>query len=367
MHPDPVIRRVHACVIARVPAFLWGKPGTGKTARVAAYGRMADRYVQRWLLSRCEPIDLKPRVYHEGRVIVTEPPELDVLVEEARKVTGGVAFYDELNLATRETESAALDRIDAPPANIAVIAAGNPPTRGQAARSLGAPAANRFCHLEVDVDPEAWVAAQMTGWPEDKASLPALKKGGAEDHVRRARMLASAFIRRRPELLEDQPEDTVSAGKGWPSTRTWEYATNLYGTAAALGLEANDRYALLHGCIGSATKEFAAYCADADLIDPEEWLKNPTTDISAMRIDQTIAGLTALAHVVERNWTEKRWVAAWKVIAHVTEHQIDAALVAGEQFIMIWRAHSPKQQEGFTPPHKLMGKLAPRMAAIMAK
>ena len=33
MSPDPILRRMHACVLALIPAFFWSDPGAGKTAR----------------------------------------------------------------------------------------------------------------------------------------------------------------------------------------------------------------------------------------------------------------------------------------------------------------------------------------------
>ena len=76
-HSDPILRRVHACVLARVPVCLWGEPGTGKTERVKSYAKARSLHLERWLLSRCEPIDIRPRIYHEGRVIVGEAPEVE--------------------------------------------------------------------------------------------------------------------------------------------------------------------------------------------------------------------------------------------------------------------------------------------------
>src|SRR5271166_6431142 len=107
MHSDPIIRRMHACVLSRVPVILWGPPGSGKTARVRQYAAARSLHLERWLLSRCEPIDLKPRIYFEGKTIACRPPEL----ERAANATAALLFLDELNRAARETEGAALDVI----------------------------------------------------------------------------------------------------------------------------------------------------------------------------------------------------------------------------------------------------------------
>ena len=369
MSPNPILRRVHACVLAGVPAFLWGKPGTGKTQRVLALGRATERHVQRWLLSRCEPIDIKPRVYHEGKVIVCDPPEIDQLVECARAAKGGIMFMDELNLATRETESAALDKIDAPLDGIAVIAAGNPICRGQAARSLGAPAANRFCHLDVEADAAAWARAQISGWPESPSDFPKPEDDALEAATNKTRMLASSFIQRMPDLLEKCPDDSVQAGRGWPSTRTWEFAVKVRAVAVALGYDVEDQRALLAGCVGEAAAvAFLAFCADADLVDPEAWLKDPT-GILPDRIDRTVAALTAVAYAVQTKLDEPRWIAAWQILGHVeTSNQLDAAMVGGDLVVAMYRdlaKRDPTKVKTLTPPAKLMAKYAPKMATLL--
>ena len=351
MIADPVLRRLHACVLARVPAFLVGIPGTGKTARVASYGRATTTHVERWLLSRCEPIDIKPRTYHEGRVIMCEPPEMDRLMRVAQERLSklgpagvyAIAYYDELNLATRETEGATLDKIDAPPDGVAVIAAGNPPTRGQAARSLGAAAANRFCHLDVVPDPKAWANAQISGWSELAEDFPLPDPTKLVNAQSKARMLVSAFIRRRPELLEVCPDNIVEAGKAWPSTRSWEMAAKLYAVCLALDLETGDRMALVAGCVGNgAMIEFEKYCLDASLIDPEAWLSAPK-GFTPERIDQAVAAASAVTHAVKTQMDDTRWRAAWKIVQHLCDSEtpdksslIDAAMVLSDMLINVY-------------------------------
>jgi hypothetical protein len=382
MSPDPTLRRVHACALANVPAYMHGAPGTGKTSRMRLYTRVLTLHLERWLLSRCEPIDLKPRIISEGRVVVCDPPEIERLMQTAKAAMAakdgrpfwGVMFMDELNLATRETENAALDRMDAPPEGIVVIAAGNPPTRGQAARSLGAAAANRFCHLFVTADADAFARAQVQGWPDDPGSFPIPDPATLATATGKYRMLVSSFIKRRPELLEVQPDNPVDAGKGWPSTRTWEYAVKVYAVAVSLGYDTEDRKALLAGLLGDgAAVEFLAYCEDADLVDPEAWLADPTSVTpDPNRVDRTVAALTSVVHSVQTKLTEARWTAAWQILAHIITTDANGmagAMVGGDLLVAMFRdlaKRTPEAIKALTPPHKLMGKYTPRMAALLA-
>lgn len=377
MHNDPIMRRMHACVLAQVPMFLWGAPGTGKTARAKSYARGRKLALERVLLSRCEAIDLKPRMYTDGRVIVGEMPEIDRLVQVAAQANGSIValmFFDELNLATREVEGAALDKIDAPPPGVAVLAAGNPPARGQAARPLGGAAANRFCHMDVPADAKAWAEAQINGWSdgEGEAAFPMPSAASLAKAHARARTYVSAYIRSQPNDLESPPDNPVDAGKAWPSTRTWENARNLHAVAMAMGLDPEDTRALIAGCIGEGTAiKYLAYVQDADLPDPETLLSDPDSyAVDPDRLDRTIVALTAVAGAVAANPNEARWVAAWRVIGVVAKADQAAAAMVGSDLLVNWHKslvnRDPKAAKDLTGPHILMKKHAPRLADILA-
>ena len=362
---DPSLRRVHACVLARVPVCLWSPPGAGKTARVVSYATARALHVERWLLSRCEPIDIKPRIYHEGRIVVSDPPEIERL-----RTNGGLLFADELNRATREVEGATLDLVDNPPPGVAVIAACNPPSRGQAARALESAAANRFCHLTVDVDAEAWANAQVGGWPVASGDFAEPGQADLEKAAGNVAALVGAFIRRRGELLEKAPDDPASAGKPWPSARTWDYVKRLHAMAIALNLDAEDVSALLGGCVGPGpATEYLAFVADADLPDPEALLKDPDSyKPDACRIDRTVVALTAVAGAVERDFTDARWQAAWKLVgvcAADDQKDIAPAIIAGYMLASALDRLAKRdaaRAKGITPGHRIMPS---RVAHVM--
>jgi MoxR-like ATPase len=359
---DPIIRRIHACVLASVPVCLWGPPGSGKTARVKAYALARKSHLERWLLSRCEPIDLKPRVYDGGRVIVADPPEI-VRLQEAG---GGILFVDELNRSARETEGAALDRIDSPPPGVAVIAACNPPTRGQAARSLESAAANRFCHLDVDVNQEAFADALISGWGLAPADMTVPSDDAIDAESAKATAIMSAFIRRAVKKLEDEPENPVQAGRAWPSPRTWDYALRLYSTGRALGLDVEDTTALLGGAVGNgAAVEFLSFAADmVGLPDPEAWLKDPKSwHPPKGRVDKTIAAVTMVAGALARNRTQDRWKQTWAIVqACVDADQTDAGMVMGTMLMNDYTSQG--KAAGMPFPAKWMPS---RIAALIGK
>jgi hypothetical protein len=363
-HADPIVRRLHACILAHVPAAIWGAPGGGKTARVLSYAKATDRAIERCLLSRFEPIDVKPRLAIDGQIKVLTMPEVQRLADAylASKRLG-VLFLDEFNRSTREVEGASLDIIDAAPAHVAVVIACNPPSRGQAARSLESAAANRFCHLDVASDSEAYANALINGWPSDGSSLDNPDASTLASETSKALALASAFVRRRPETLSKEPTDPVSAGRAWPSPRSWDHAIRLYAVARSLGYDVEDTMALVGGCVGMGPAvEFLAFVADAE-IDPEVLLSNPSAwKVPVGRVDKTIAAFAMVFAAVSRDLTDARWRAAWALVTVASDaSQADAAMFAAQQLVML-----PKQAPSgvkLAPAHTVM---PPRIAKLLA-
>lgn len=351
MHHDPIIRQLHACVVSHVPCALEGIPGGGKTARVTAYAALRGLPVERFLLSRCEPIDLRPRIYHDGHVLVRRAPEIDRL--EASPV-GGILFLDELNRSSREVEGAALDLIDSPPEGVSVVAACNPPSRGQSARSLESAAANRFCHLSVPSDAQAYAQALLSGWgsPDGAAALTLPDDDSIAIETQTARALGSGFLRHRgTDALHKEPTTPIEAGRAWPSPRSWEAALRLYATSRALGYAADDTIALVGGCVGAGLAvEFLAYAADSE-VDPEVLLASPGAWIPPQnRVDKTIGALSMVLAAVTRDLTDPRWRAAWKLADRcVVADQADAAL-----FLVEALTHLAPRGRDLTAAHTLM-------------
>ena len=368
-HQDPIVRRLHACILALVPAAFWGPPGGGKTSRVLGYVRCTGRAIERCLASRLEPIDVKPRIVSDGAIKVLVMPEVQRLADAFTAGRRGVLFLDEFNRSTREVEGAMLDVIDSAPAGVAVVIACNPPSRGQAARSLESAAANRFCHLDVDSDAAAYATALLTGWPVDVGALDEPEPARLLKETNTARALASGFIRRRPEVLSKEPTDPVQAGRAWPSPRSWDHAIRLYATARSLGYDTEDTTALLGGCVGMGPAvEFLAFAADSE-IDPEELLKNPSAWVPpAGRVDKTIAALSMVVGAVSRDLTDARWKAAWALVSIAADaSQADAAMFTAQQLIALApktrTAPSHPGAKGLTPAHVLMPA---RIAKLLA-
>lgn len=91
---------------------------------------------------------------------------------------------------------------------------------------LPAPLANRMCHLDFDLDIDAWFSGMMTGFRAPAA--PAPKRAGT-DPVRKAKVTGSItrFLRSHRGMVLAVPEDPSQAGRGWPSPRCWDNVSQI--------------------------------------------------------------------------------------------------------------------------------------------
>lgn len=342
-------------VQARVPALLWGAPGTGKTSYILALGRALGLPVEVVIASIREPSDFAglPVVRESG--VVMEPPAWARRLASSGK---GILFLDEISTAPPAVQAAllrvVLDRVvgDLPlPPGVAVVAAANPPEQAAGGWDLSAPLANRFCHLSWGVDPREWADGMVQGWPEPP--IPRLPEGW-ESGVMTSRALVAAFIRHRPHLLLQVPQSEEQAGKAWSSPRSWEMAARLLAAAQAAGAGEDVEASLAAGCVGEGPAlEFLAWRRELDLPDPEDVLADPDGFVLPARGDQAYAVLAAVVAAAVSRLTRERWLAAWRVLARAAEQGVkDVAAAAA-------RSLAQAQKPGLPLPTKELREFIP--------
>ena len=159
MRTSETIATMSAMISAKIPTFLWGPPGIGKSSIIKQIARDEGIECIDLRLSLMDPTDLKgiPFYEKETHTALWAPPSF--LPREGR----GILFLDELNSAAPAVQASAyqliLDRRVGEyilPDGWAIVAAGNREGDRGVVYRLPSPLANRFVHVEMEVNVRDW-------------------------------------------------------------------------------------------------------------------------------------------------------------------------------------------------------------------
>lgn len=202
-----LISIISSLVEQKVPTFLWGAPGIGKSSIVK---QIADEKGIGFIdlrLALMDPTDLKgiPFYDKESHTALWAPPAF--LPRDGE----GILFLDELNSAPPSVQASAyqliLDRKVGEyelPEGWAIVAAGNREGDRGVTYRMPSPLANRFVHFEMEVDVEDW-------------RLWAYRKALNERVI--------SYISYRSEHLFTF--DSKSDVKSFATPRSWEYVNKI--------------------------------------------------------------------------------------------------------------------------------------------
>lgn len=191
----------------KIPLFLWGPPGIGKSSIVKQIAQEQNIGFIDLRLSLLDPTDLRGLPFFKDDKAIWAPPTFLPDGKEEK----GILFLDELNTAAPMVQASAyqliLDRKIGEynlPDGWAIIAAGNRESDRGVVFRMASPLANRFVHLEMEVDSEVW-----RSW--------AISRGINETII--------AFISYRPDALF--LFDKNSDSRSFATPRTWEYVNDI--------------------------------------------------------------------------------------------------------------------------------------------
>ena len=206
------------------------------------------------------------------------------------------------------------------------MAAANPPNQAADGWDLSAPLANRFCHIDWNVEPATIAEGFVAGFrPPTALQLP----DDWTSRLTRARADVASFLLIRPGLVSAPPTDRAAAGRAWPSPRSWEMAAHLLAASRSVSVDDEVRAQLVAGCIGEGPGiEFLSWLIELDLPDPEAVLADPGGFDLPTRGDRAYAVLTSVAAAVAANPTPDRWAAGWQVMGRAGEQAPDVAALA---------------------------------------
>jgi len=252
MKPSKVIDAVKTCIKAQRPAFIWGPPGVGKSDIVREVCKGLKLKIEDVRAVLLDPVDLRglPTIL-EGEAQWSIPSFLP-------KRPKTLLFLDELNAAPPLVQAACyqliLDRKIGDytlPKDCVVVAAGNRETDRAVTSRMPSPLANRFVHINFEVDLDDWVAWALA-------------------HNIKSEIIA--FVRFRPELLF-KFDPSRNNEKAFPTPRSWQFTSEI--------LEANEvediEYELVTGIVGegAATELTAFLRIYRDLPEPDVILMAP--------------------------------------------------------------------------------------------
>ena len=255
-----------AALNGNVP-FFWGDPGIGKTARIEQWARKKGYHFERIVLSLHDPTEVAGiYVAVEGgrRAERAVPAWLARVNEAAERGRRSVVFFDELTAAPEAVQVTALgifaERVvgEAPlPPDTILVAAGNPASRVSGLWELSGAFNNRFRHVDLSPDLEAWLA-----WA----------KAQSEGH-----RVVATFLDEHRQYFHAFPER--SDNKAWPSARTWDMVARDLNVQLGGDLEQNDFYQATRQTIGkTAAAAFVAWYEQyltANRVSLEQVLADP--------------------------------------------------------------------------------------------
>jgi hypothetical protein len=325
-----------------VPGIAWGKPGTGKTSWVKEFAEETGAHLESVIASIREPSDFAglPVITDDGSVRMAAPQWAINLKDAVERGQPAILFLDELSTAPPAVQSALLrvvfERVVGElelPEEVRIIAASNPTGTSSGTWTLSAALANRFVHLDWDIEPKTWVEGMTNGWEmeNDMHILPEDWMDGFEQNV----SLISSFIQHRPALLLNEPDNTEESGGAWPSPRSWENAAKILTAARSVDMNKTQTLQLLIGCVGKgAATEFLTWEQNLDLQDPEMLLKTPNKFEVPDRGDKVFAVLSAVVTAARGDLTEERWLNAWQVLGKAAKKgKADVAAIPARNLV----------------------------------
>ncbi len=207
MRASELTLTITALIEQKVPTFLWGAPGIGKSSIIKQIAKTKGLEFIDLRLALMDPTDLKgiPFYDKESHTALWAPPAF------LPKDGEGILFLDELNAAPPSVQASAyqliLDRQVGEyklPDGWAIVAAGNREGDRGVTYRMPSPLANRFVHFEMDVNADDW-----RDW--------AYKKGLDERII--------SYLSYKSEHLFTF--DAKSDKKSFATPRSWEYVDSI--------------------------------------------------------------------------------------------------------------------------------------------
>ena len=260
MKATEIKESVDKLVESKIPVFIWGAPGIGKSSIVKQIASEQNLNFVDLRLSLLDPTDLKGIPFFDKENLQAVWAKPNFLPKE--KDSKGILFLDEINTAPPSVQASAyqlvLDRKIGDyelPEGWSIVAAGNNESDRGVVYRMPPPLANRFVHLDMEVDVEDWKK-----WAY---------KSGIDSSI-------IGFLQYAPERIFIF--DASKNEKSFPTPRSWEYVDRVIKTSLSSKL----LHTIISGAVGkeSATAYLAFRKIMYQLPDIERLLDGENQDFS---------------------------------------------------------------------------------------
>ena len=305
MKPSSASQALKHLIKVQRPVFIWGPPGAGKSDIVHQVATDLDVELRDVRLSLLDPIDLKgfPIVDKEAGNMAWLPANFlpPMTIKGKPNKSKGILFLDEMNSAPQAVQASAYQLIlnrrigdYVLPEGWSMVAAGNRGTDRAVTHAMPSPLANRFVHIDYDVDMDDWY-----NWATKNDISAELR----------------AFIRFRPNLLHSF--DASMNPRSFPSPRSWVFVDSIQGS----NLDTATEYELIKGTVGEgAATEFIAFVKIAkDLPTIDQILMAP----EKTELPSSPAAQYALCTALDKKTTKDNIDRVLKYVGRMpTEYQV---------------------------------------------
>lgn len=340
--------RLHAamsiCVKIKRPANAIGDPGIGKTQSIYQISTALSKRCFVNIASLRQPEDFLGIPFKEvtkENISVIRYATFEWCTQLSED---DVVFIDEISTCATPIQAALMRMLlegyvgDFKLPKVSFVTAMNEP-EDVGGYNLTLPMRNRLTHFN-------WVPDEK--YLMRKASGDFLKPQRVPDswqeRVGFYEAVIGGFLRKRPELRNKKPslEEKADKEQAWPSSRSWEAVASLM--AASEAADETVQHELIKGTVGlGAATEFIRYAKEADLPDPEDLLRDPSSFKMPDRSDLQYAVLQSIVGAIASKFTQERIVAGWQLLNKAgKDYAIDIAAVAARELVTIQKKNGSK-------------------------
>ncbi len=329
---------------ANVPVIMWGPPGVAKTSYLKGMCTKAGYHIETIIASGKDPTDFGglPCVV-EGQVQFQPMPWLMRADRIARQFLADakanntepkkvILFFDELSSAPQSVQAPLLTGIQERlfgdlmlPENVVCVAAANPPEIAANGQEMAPPMANRFGHIQWDMDGDAsqyWVDAFISDFGQDIPFTTVSKEQLAQYSGQAKGLIITAIKRGVLSLFDFKPERLQNS-----TPRSIHNLSLLLAWSLAMNMQ-DSLDALTEAVLGEGPAvQFANFVRNMDVPSPQQMLKEGKDwDVKSLREDVTFVALESMMSYVRRNVQEshvrgsvkgmdvEEWRSAWDVM-----------------------------------------------------